>query len=314
MRGMVAGNERPQSVPKGGGEQNLEVSLRSPCLCGENLTVPSDRKEGKPMNRNKIVGVLLILMGVLTLPFRAVALEVSIESKEVQRGDTMPLKVHVNGATELGNVAFDLEYDGMELEMRKVVPGEVLEGALFAMNPETFPSSSGLFRFNGVLPQGFTGSGDLLRLTFSLSDTAQGSFPVTFKKLTAATIHLKDVAAAHQNGGFTVKTGVSEEEVVALPEATQLLSNYPNPFNVGTYIPYQLSEPSEVEIRIYSVDGRLVRTMDLGHRPAGYYLRQGQAAYWDGRDEKDRIVASGVYMCRLQAGRLRFTQKLVMVK
>lgn len=267
------------------------------------------------MERCKIMGALLMGMGMLVLPLTVVALEVSIESKEAEPGDTVSLQVRVSQATELGNVAFDLEYDGIELELMEVVPGKMLEPALFAMNPETFPNRTGLFRFNGVLPQGFTGSGDVLKLTFSLSDTVHGNFPVTFKALAAETIHLRDVVAAHRDGGFLIETGVSEEAVVvALPKATQLLSNYPNPFNVGTYIPYQLSEPAVVVIRLYSVDGRLVRTLDLGKRPAGYYMSGGQAAYWDGRDDKGRIAASGVYMCRLTAGRPRFTQKLVMVK
>ncbi len=125
---------------------------------------------------------------------------------------------------------------------------------------------------------------------------------------------MEDVEAVHQDGGFTIQTGVSEEEEVLVPKATALLSNYPNPFNAGTYIPYQLSVSSKVVIRIYSVEGQLVRVLDLGVRRAGYYVGRGRAAYWDGRDEKGRVVASGVYMCRLTAGRLRVTHNLVMVK
>ena len=55
------------------------------------------------------------------------------------------------------------------------------------------------------------------------------------------------------------------------PIQTQLLANYPNPFNPETWIPYQLSEPAEVSLHIYAVDGRLVRTLTLGHQPAGMY-------------------------------------------
>ena len=56
-----------------------------------------------------------------------------------------------------------------------------------------------------------------------------------------------------------------------IPEETALLSNYPNPFNPETWIPYQLSEPAEVTLRIYTVNGILVQTLALGHTPAGIY-------------------------------------------
>ena len=66
---------------------------------------------------------------------------------------------------------------------------------------------------------------------------------------------------------------------------TRLLPNYPNPFNPETWIPYQLSEASTVTVKIYDVTGRLVRTINVGHKPVGYYLTRQRAVYWDGRNE-----------------------------
>ena len=73
--------------------------------------------------------------------------------------------------------------------------------------------------------------------------------------------------------------------VVFSVEETRLLSNYPNPFNPETWIPYQLSEPAEVTLRIYSVSGKLVRALAVGHTPAGIYQSRSRAAYWDGRND-----------------------------
>ena len=53
-----------------------------------------------------------------------------------------------------------------------------------------------------------------------------------------------------------------------LPTETVLLSNYPNPFNPETWIPYQLAKPSDVKITIYDTCGVVVRHLDLGHQPA----------------------------------------------
>ena len=54
-----------------------------------------------------------------------------------------------------------------------------------------------------------------------------------------------------------------------LPGTTALLPNFPNPFNPETWIPYQLSEVSDVSITIYDIRGSVVRQLDLGQKTAG---------------------------------------------
>ena len=83
-------------------------------------------------------------------------------------------------------------------------------------------------------------------------------------------------------------------EVPVVPKQTALLVNYPNPFNPETWIPYQLSEASDVTVSIYAVDGSLIRTLALGHQPAGLYQRKSRAAYWDGRNERSVNVLRAV--------------------
>ena len=102
--------------------------------------------------------------------------------------------------------------------------------------------------------------------------------------------------------------------VVFSAEETRLLSNYPNPFNPETWIPYQLSEPAEVTLRIYSVNGILVRTLVLGHTPAGIYQSRSRAAYWDGKNDVGESVASGLYFYTLTAGDFTATRKLLIRK
>ncbi|MBM3236912.1 T9SS type A sorting domain-containing protein [Candidatus Poribacteria bacterium] len=79
-------------------------------------------------------------------------------------------------------------------------------------------------------------------------------------------------------------------------------------------MPYQLAEDSPVEISIYNVKGKLVRTLTLGHQSAGVYVAKSKAAYWDGRDNLGEKVGSGVYFYRLQAGNFSSMRKLVVVK
>ena len=107
----------------------------------------------------------------------------------------------------------------------------------------------------------------------------------------------------------TVSTRLS-----ASPAETSLLPNYPNPFNPETWIPYQLAKPAEVNVSIYSADGKLVRTLELGQMPAGAYADKDRAAYWDGQNEQGEPVASGVYFYTLTAGEFSATRKMVIRK
>ena len=98
------------------------------------------------------------------------------------------------------------------------------------------------------------------------------------------------------------------------PKSTSLLSNYPNPFNPETWIPYQLAKSADVTLTIHAADGRLIRTLALGHQPAGVYQDKSRAAYWDGRNELGESVASGVYFYTLMAGEFAATRKMLIRK
>ena len=88
--------------------------------------------------------------------------------------------------------------------------------------------------------------------------------------------------------------------VTARPEKTQLLANYPNPFNPETWIPYELATDTHVRITIYNTQGVVIRTLEFGHQSAGYYTGRDRAAYWDGRNALGEQVASGLYFYQLE--------------
>ncbi|MDE0324164.1 MAG: VWA domain-containing protein [Candidatus Poribacteria bacterium] len=95
---------------------------------------------------------------------------------------------------------------------------------------------------------------------------------------------------------------------------TDLAQNYPNPFNPETWIPYQLSEPTDVSIQIYDSSGHLVRTLDIGVKAAGAYRTRSRAAYWDGKNEIGERVASGSYFYTLQTPEYSATRRMVILK
>lgn len=106
------------------------------------------------------------------------------------------------------------------------------------------------------------------------------------------------------------------EQLLAMlkPKKTVLLPNYPNPFNPETWIPYRLEQPTDVTVTIYAAKGTLVRTLQLGHQPAGVYESRTRAAYWDGKNEFGEPAASGIYFYTLTAGEFTATRKMLIRK
>jgi hypothetical protein len=114
--------------------------------------------------------------------------------------------------------------------------------------------------------------------------------------------------------GKAGSTWAHVKQAARMPRATAFLPNYPNPFNPETWIPFDLHGAAEVTITIHDATGSIVRTLDLGRRPAGAYLTRDRAAYWDGRNDHGEAVSSGVYFVQLVAGDHRSTRRVALWK
>ncbi len=99
-----------------------------------------------------------------------------------------------------------------------------------------------------------------------------------------------------------------------LPSTPALAQNYPNPFvprlagNSGTRIEFVLPFPENVKLRIYNLNGQLVRTLVNESRAAGRHV-----VIWNGRNDQGREAASGNYFYRLQVGKSLQQKKLALV-
>lgn len=99
------------------------------------------------------------------------------------------------------------------------------------------------------------------------------------------------------------------KEVGGRTPSLTLDQNDPNPFNPVTTIRFRLTAPGDVTLRLYSISGRLVRT--LVDRPLG----AGAHEYlWDGRDADGGVLPSGVYFYALEAGGSRVVKRMIMTK
>ena len=163
----------------------------------------------------------------------------------------------------------------------------------------------------------------LVAAAIATSETTVAAAPAVIadqaaKQLTPADVQRWLIQAHAANlTDATAKRGILFLEhllSVLTPEKTALLPNYPNPFNPETWIPYQLSEPADVTLTIYDIQGHIVRDLDLGHQAVGIYQHRSRAAYWDGKNAVGEPVASGVYFYTLTAGDFTATRKMLIVK
>ena len=104
------------------------------------------------------------------------------------------------------------------------------------------------------------------------------------------------------------------EQLLRKPIETKLLSNYPNPFNPETWIPYQLSEPSNITLSIHSIDGNVIRTLSLGYKQQGLYHDRNKAIHWDGKNDVGETVSSGIYFYTLITKNFTQTKKMLILK
>ncbi len=89
----------------------------------------------------------------------------------------------------------------------------------------------------------------------------------------------------------------------------QLYQNYPNPFNPVTELIYDMTTTAQVSITVYDILGRTVKVLYNNLQQAGSHSVQ-----WDATDEQGRSVASGIYLCRMQANDFNKTVKLMLVR
>jgi len=121
-----------------------------------------------------------------------------------------------------------------------------------------------------------------------------------------ATVIMDGDAVADNN---TVTKTVYQVAIAEVKPQFVLYPSYPNPMTRKAVIRFGVPERTHVSLKIYDITGRLVRTLKDATLDAGYYT-----VIWDGRDNKGRPVATGVYFYRLEAAGKIATKKLVRLK
>ena len=102
---------------------------------------------------------------------------------------------------------------------------------------------------------------------------------------------------------------LNNDNDVQSPSSFKLYSNYPNPFNPVTTLRYDLPEDGLVNITIYDMMGRVVKTLVNSSQIAGY-----KSIQWNATNDGNELVSAGLYLYTIQAGEFRQTRKMVLLK
>ena len=94
-----------------------------------------------------------------------------------------------------------------------------------------------------------------------------------------------------------------------LPDEFSLRQNYPNPFNPITTLRYDLPENSYVNVTVYDMLGRKVKTLINQTQDAGY-----RSVIWDATNDYGKQISAGIYLYQIQAGGYTSTKKMVLLK
>jgi hypothetical protein len=100
----------------------------------------------------------------------------------------------------------------------------------------------------------------------------------------------------------------ADENPAQLPEKLALSANYPNPFNPGTQITFELPETLQIKVAVYNASGQEIMILEEGRFQAGTWT-----TFWDGRDQNGRALSSGTYFYQIKAGQQVMTRKMTLL-
>ncbi|OGG48994.1 MAG: hypothetical protein A3F84_14250 [Candidatus Handelsmanbacteria bacterium RIFCSPLOWO2_12_FULL_64_10] len=212
------------------------------------------------------------------------------------------VQVQVSNAADLRGYGVTLAYNPEELEFIRVLRSEgSLVKAEGTLAPVTVVSNE---PGRLVIADAVTGN-----------RTASGSGPlaeVVFQRkgvVLSPMIKVEAAQVSDGNFGMNRTNGALAAEETAPTAVYALSQNFPNPFNPATQIGFSLAEEGRIRLVVYNLLGQVVRDLVDDYRTSGSHT-----VTWDGKDAAGRIVASGIYLYRIEANRFSAVRRMVVVK
>jgi len=106
-----------------------------------------------------------------------------------------------------------------------------------------------------------------------------------------------------------IPNSIENKELTTVITSFKLLQNYPNPFNPNTTIEYQIPKEGKAEIKIFNLNGQLIKIFENNHPSAGIYT-----VTWDGKSNSNQLVASGLYIYQVTFANSVIAKRMMFIK
>ena len=243
-------------------------------------------------------------------------------------GNEVTFMIRMVDNEPIRGIELDIYHDNADLVYSGVAKGEKLENVVDEEgNPRTMTLLGNYledhlkvlaYSTSRARTAGDGAEGDLLHVTYELADGATLPSEVTFYfglanlPGTSMDPELLNVVCGYpdESNPMTVSTtsvGIGDTETI--PGEFALHQNYPNPFNPVTSINFTLPKKGLVNITIYNIAGRIVKTLVNSSQTAGY-----KSIQWNATNDRNEPVSAGLYLYTIQVGEFRQTKKMVLLK
>jgi len=238
----------------------------------------ADINDDGQINVLDIVGVVNAIIGSstsgYTAAFSSTPAELGLDNQSAQMKNAGSIS------------ALQLKISGSQLNRDNFVPGELLQNMEYAY---------------------FIESDEMTLVLYNLNNAALKDAGTLFSFTNGTLEEVVEIVAADATGEL-IQIGRNGAED-AIPEKYSLSQNYPNPFNPTTTIRYGLPEQQDVEITVFNLLGQLVKTFRFQNQTAGYHELK-----WNGKNDMNREIASGIYVYRLKSGSAIITKKMLLIR
>ncbi len=232
-------------------------------------------------------------------------------SGELTPGGIGSFEVHMSNTETVGTMSFEIADVPEYLTVTSVEALDRLSnGVIDGSSGEDSDGENFYFLgydFAGGIPPG---EGGIIKVNVQMNQNIDNpNVMLFFEEVSGGDAGANSITAASEGLGLFSTTVLSNNPESTLPDKYGLHSNFPNPFNPVTLITYDLAGDGQVDLSVYNIVGRKVKTLVNEYQTAGR-----KATAWYGVDDSGNSLSAGMYFYRLTAGGIVFTKKMVLMK
>ncbi|MBD3340453.1 MAG: T9SS type A sorting domain-containing protein [Candidatus Lokiarchaeota archaeon] len=217
----------------------------------------------------------------------------------------LTLDIYADGLKELFGISFEISYPTNKLKFLSAKQGEVFDEDALFYNKENASGNLGIAISQKAFHENVTQNGKIATIKFQIQGNSINSDEINIQKISAVNKLGNDIHIICESS----KENNVPKNNQNYPDRFHLYANYPNPFNPTTTITYSVPKASHVQLQIFDLTGRLVKTLYDNEQQTGMH-----SVIWDARDESGNVVTNGMYICRMTAGAVVKHQKMILAK